>query len=179
MRKTRRALVALICVLVIVLGTGIYFLLSPGYFRNLSTLTPVDPSWDMDRVILYERTRFHNENYVKEETKKNIILKFETVGYQQGEYFYAHCYSFSKKTGRLSQFSYINDSSMIPCNHARAYYQNILTAYGHKGSNITSHQQKYKGMLGGKRYHIAVNVPRGMIGYSERGTVEIVFKAGW
>ena len=68
------------------LVVGLYFLLSPGYYRDLSEVTQVAPNWTKEMVIFYEKEHFRNTRYEWEESEKFNILKFEPISESWGAY---------------------------------------------------------------------------------------------
>lgn len=178
MKKIQKKQIAVICLGVLVLGIAVYFLMSPGYFRDFSELVPVKPSWTQETVIIYEEQIFKNSTYEKEETDKFIILNFEPKWKDNGNIFYAHQYYFDKNTGKLNHFSYSSWGRKLLCQHSLDYYDEILEKYGYKEFKY-DHLEAYNGMLGGKKYHISVYVIDAGMAYSEDSKVELVFWPGW
>ena len=178
MKKMQKKHIILICVGVLLLGIAVYFLMSPGYFRNLSELVPVKPSWTKEVVIVYEKQFFDNSTYKKEELDNFILLKFEPIRKDDGSIFYAHQYYFDKNTGELNHFCYTSWGGILPCQHAHDYYKDILEKYGHKEFKY-DHLEVYNGMLGGKKYHVGVYVIDAGPAYSEDSKVEVLFWPGW
>lgn len=174
MKNAKKKIIILICAAAVLIGVGLYFLLSPGYFRDLGDVTPVDASWSQETVILYEKEVFGNSRYEQEESEAFLILKFE----RNGQY-YAHSYFFNKDNGKLNHFSYATDGDGRGCAHARTLYQQILRAYGRKDDSQYSHLEAYNGMLGGKRYHISVYVSDGTKNFSDESVIDITFWPGW
>lgn len=174
MKNGKKKLVILLCAAAVLIGVGLYFLFSPGYFRELGDVTPVDASWSQETVILYEKEIFRNSYYEREESEDYWILKFEPSGK-----YYAHCYYFNKDNGKLNHFGYATDGDGRGCSHARDLYQKILLVYGRRDDSQYSHLEAYNGMLGGKRYHISVWVSDGTKNFSDESVIDITFWPGW
>ena len=178
-KPVKMKLIAIICAAVVIVGVGLYFLLSPGYYRDLSKVTMVAPDWAEETVILYEKDFYRHSLGEREETEEFIILKFEPNGGTVGKTYYSHAYYFRKDNGKLNHFSYSTDGEGRGCAHARTLYKSILTQYGRKDDSAYSHLEAYNGMLGGKRYHISVYVSGGTKTFSDESVVDITFWPGW
>lgn len=179
MKKSVKKLIVILCAAAVVLGVGLYFLLNPGYYRDLSEVTQVAPNWTKEMVILYEKDQFRNSRYVWEEGEEFNILKFEPISESYGTTYYGHSYYFNKDSGKLNHFAYSTNSDGGGCEHARTLYEKILRTYGCDEDSTYCHLEAYKGMLDGKRYHISVYQSDGMKNYSENSPIDITFWPGW